>query len=316
MKPITKIAFVHGPTLDECFFYATDGDEEFAIKASDVVTPAIVRMAEAETKEKELPVQPQNYVEMFKKSASTLEDFKRIAYGMAVQNKLQVEAAADKDHPVMATEPFDMPKKQDEPTVAAEAGPLVDAKAKMVGSPVPKFYGRLSHSVSDKPEIALDLQSQVQALTEQNQVLAAERDMVKQELETSKKSQELVGLKAAFSKHGLKWEKYEKQLEGLDPKAIGLIEQLFKDLDGAKKEPDGAPKGPPMPKPPMLMGGSPEKPPIAASANIVHASLDDNADWMDSTAKLTELWARRDAMEDQKRNGGVMTGLGFTPPTR
>lgn len=295
------VKYIPGPSLDQCYFYGADDKEEFAIQASEVVTSSVVKLASVETQDKQLPVQPDEYVEFFAKSTSSLADFRNQVYAMALKNQEGVQVtAANEDEPTFATEPHTKLKPQAQPTVAAEAGPTVQSKeGGTQKSPVPSYYQGLSKQVSDQPELAMDLQSTVQENVVLKGVIAtqaAELDVAKKEVSDGKKDKELESLKSVLTDLGLvkkpqDWDKYSKLLGDLEEKALGAVETILKDAVKAQDEGEGVPGGgPKLPaKKPAGVPTSPDMPPVSGAGNIMHASAPE-VDYGEGNGDLATAW--------------------------
>ena len=314
---VIKVACEKGPTLEKTYFVATDEKGNKAvIRASRVLSPELHKVANEDdnSAKPKLEVQPENFIEKFEKMCADLESFKKLAYSMAIENEgVAVKAAKEGDAPVMSTEDFEKVKPEGEPTVAAEAQYSVD-DAKTESAPATrKFFGRLPGKAVGSPEIALDLQSKVQALEEQlktvtaeKEELAKEKDGLKQENDGMKKAGEAEKVLKLLAELGVAEdakdkEAYTKKLAGLPEQAMGVLEGILKDVLGA----DGGemkPKAPPMgAKPPMGGIGGPKKPetesPLDSRANVIHASLEEVG--VGSGAQdISNLWLRADRSKE------------------
>jgi hypothetical protein len=318
---VIKVVCEKGPTLEKTYFVATDekGDKA-VVRASKVLDPKLHTVANEDNNATtpKLEVQPENFIEKFEKMCPDLESFKKLAYSMAIENEgVGVKAAKESDAPVMSTEDPEKVKVEKEPTVAAEAQYVAD-EVKTESSPaVRKFFGKLPGKASGSPEIALDLQSKLQAVEEQLKAVTAEKEDVEKKLDGVQKENE--GMKKAggaekvlklladlgVAEDAKDKDAYTKKLSSLPEQAMGVLESILKDVLAADGGGEVKPKAPfgGAPKPPMGgIGGAPKKPeglesPLDSRANVIHASFDD-AGWGAGVADTAALWLKADRAKE------------------
>jgi len=310
---VIKVTCMKGKTLDTTYFVATDkAGNKAAVRATRVVDPKFHKLANEDTDDAKpkVEVQPNQLIAKFEKLCPDLESFKKLAYSMALENEgVGVTAAKEGDAPEMATENLEKVKVDAEPTVAAEEGLVADANKTESAPAVRKFYGRLPGKVTGSPEVALDLQSKLKATEEALGKVTAEKDELQKENEGMKKAGgaekvikilEALGL-IEYPKHK---DAYTKKLTGMPEQAMGVLESILKDIEGAEKGEKGGeakPKAPAGLKPPFG-GGAPggkkpegAEPPLDSRANIIQATYEEVGV---GGGSIAELWAKADRMKE------------------
>ena len=304
-----KVTYEAGETLDKCYFIAAnEAGEKLPIRATHILDSKLHKVANEDTDDKEpkLEIQPTHFVQKFEALCPDLETFKKVAFAMALGegNGVEVKAAKESDAPTMATEPMEKVKSEKEPIVAAEETVVADKVPTESAPEIRKYYGRLPGKASGKPEIALDLQSKLQATEGQLKAIMAENDELKKENEGMKKAGEAEKVLKLLSELGVAEdakdkEAYTKKLSGLPEQAMGVLEGILKDVveackeDGGKEKPKapfgGAPK-------PAMGGGMPPKkpeghePPLDSRANVIHANYSESG--MSSVSDFANLWMK------------------------
>lgn len=321
-----KIKYVPGKTLATCYFVANEIDENgkentekepAVIRATHLLDPKLHTQAndDNDPNSAATPVQPEQIVEELSKAADDLDTFKQVAYNMAAniaQASIAVKAADE--GPSSATEPVDQVKIADKPEVAAEAQFNADETPTESGSEVPKYFGRLPKRTPAAPQLSLDLQSQIQALTEQVKVLGeekekveGERDEAKDKLDSKVKEGEADKVIELLADIGIieddkDREGYKKKLTGLSEAQLGVFEAILKDVLEVSGE-GAAPKKPVGPTAPKMPGKAPEAPkgPVFSSEdNVFHASLAEEpmVDDMNRLSEISKRWMREDRKKE------------------
>jgi len=315
---VIKVVCEKGETLEKTYFVATDEeDNKEVVRASRVLDPKLHRVANEDNDDEKpkLEVQPEDFIAKFEKMCPDLESFKKLAYSMALENEgVTVKAAKEGDAPVMSTEDPDKVKVAAEPTVAAESQYVADEVKSESAPAVRKYYGKLPGKTSGSPEIALDLQSKLQAVEDQLKSVTAEKEQLEKDKDGLKKENE--GMKKAgeaekvlklladlgVAEDAKDKDAYTKKLAGLPEQAMGVLESILKDVLAAEGGAEMKPRAPMGgPKPPMGgMGGAPKKPevesPLDSRANVIHASYEDG--YGTGIADTAALWLKADRAKE------------------
>lgn len=322
-----KIKYVPGKTLDTCYFVANEIDKEgkestekepAVIRATHLLDPKLHTQAndDNDPNSPTTPVQPEQIVEELSKTADDLDTFKQVAFEMAANNaQASISVKAGDEGPAMAHEPVDKVKVEDQPDVAAEAQYNADETPTEGGSEVPKYYGRLPKKTPAAPQIALDLQSKVQALEEQVKVLGEEkekaekeRDDAKDKLDSKVKEGEADKVLELLADIGIAEddkdrEGYKKKLSGLNESQLGVFEGILKDVlevvgDGAA--PAKKPAAPAAPKAPGKAPEPPKGPVFSSEDNVFHASLNEEPvqDDMNRLVDISRRWMKEDRKKE------------------
>jgi len=309
---VIKVACMKGKTLDTTYFVATDkAGNKVAVRAIRVLDPKLHKVANEDTDDKnpKIETQPEELIAKFEKLCPDLESFKKLAYSMAIENEgVEVKAAKEGDAPEMATENLEKIKVDAEPTVAAEEQLVADANKTESSPAVRKYYGKLPGKVTGSPEMALDLQSKLKATEEALSKVTAEKDELQKENEGMKKAGGAEKVIKILEALGLiedpkDKDAYTKKLAGLPEQAMGVLESILKDVEGAEKGEKGGeakPKAPAGLKPPFG-GGAPGKkpegaePPLDSRANIIQATYEEVGVGGNS---MSELWVKADRAKE------------------
>ena len=307
-----KVACMKGKTLDTTYFVATDkAGNKVAVRAIRVLDPKLHKVANEDTDDKnpKIETQPEELIAKFEKLCPDLESFKKLAYSMAIENEgVEVKAAKEGDAPEMATENLEKIKVDAEPTVAAEEQLVADANKTESSPAVRKYYGKLPGKVTGSPEMALDLQSKLKATEEALSKVTAEKDELQKENEGMKKAGGAEKVIKILEALGLiedpkDKDAYTKKLTGLPEQAMGVLESILKDIEGAEKGGKGGEAKPKAPaagmKPPFggVPGKKPEgaEPPLDSRANIIQATYEEVGV---GGGSIAELWAKADRMKE------------------
>jgi hypothetical protein len=212
-----ELKFIPGEGLDKSFFYASDGKDEWAVRASSQLSQGMRKLAS----ENKLALQPEDMLGMFKRYCSTVEQFKALTVRMAAQNEEEapvaepqaeaapaaaaaapaaeatpvaasqiVQAASKEDVPTQATEPVSPQKAQVTPVVAAEAPMTVKPEGSVPAGDTRSLLSKLpSKSAGNDAEFAWDIKSSADV----EKVLHRMAEELKQKDEALKKSEDEKG---------------------------------------------------------------------------------------------------------------------------
>lgn len=364
MKMIS-IEYVSGPNLQQSFYACTalteaglprTDVEPVVVRATHVlpapVTEAVDRIlaSQATLEEKKaqlaaLPVQPEKYVEVFKASCQTTEDFKQVALHLAANKGQMVTAQTGQvgKEPTYATEPREKIKTGEEPAFAAEAGMTTDQGPSLESAPAVRgYFAGLPSKAVGEPQRAIDVNSSRVNAAQDPTLVAVAKDLedwklralaAEEQLAEKKKDEESGEVVALMTDLGAVEDpkdqgKVKSLVSALDEKALGTVETLLKMVKDAKgKAPAGGPKPavkppapmgakPPAPKP---MGGAPGGlPSMSSSANLVHASHGDQpaltpaaVGGQDPARWLQGMWLGDNARRTASANGGGLVFPGM-----
>jgi len=290
-----SIKYVAGKTLDDSFFVAADDKGgECVARASHVVPQSLQTLASAN----KLSVEPEFFIDKLTKTCSDLGSFEKLVVAMATGEETIKIGAAEDCAPVVATEPVPEPKVESKPVVAAESQFTVESKGKGGDRSVAKLYNRLPGAKDEGPEMAVDVQSsidaRIQALSEELKKKDDEIAGLTKKIGDKEKEDELeevVGILQEKKVDPKEIESIKKDLMGLPEKAIGAIERIL-NLVCKPKADGGAPKEPPKADnkglPLGLMPKASED--LRAEANIAGASLVEAA-YGDQIGRMSQAWA-------------------------
>jgi hypothetical protein len=302
-----KIQYVPGESLDKSYFVATDekGNEGVA-RASNVLPKRLHATASAN----KLKMEPEDYTKELAKVATTVEEFLKVTATMAASGQTLTVTAKAGDEPVNAVEDTPKSKGQDQPVFSAESPLLPPQKEKGGDGEVKQYFAKLPAKSVPDPAWAVDVNSRLQALAEELKKKDDEIAGLKGKLDGKEKEHELDEVLDLLKGMGVTADPLKKDLQGLDAKAIGVLEKVLREVNKGKKDKaPGAPPpaGGPPPFPPKKEDGDaggglfpPKKASedIRSEANITSVTLQDIIG--DDISRLSELWGNVDLAKERK----------------